>query len=78
MNLQPSTRCVVEEWIGRIAGVDRVLVAFFHAGGKSSIVSATREAEGTKSFSDKAISSALHKQRKMPQYCCLAGTKKSN
>jgi hypothetical protein len=55
MNLQPSTRRVVEEWIGRIASVDRVLVAFFHAGGKSSIVSATRAAEGTKSFSDKAI-----------------------
>jgi hypothetical protein len=55
INLQPSTRRVVEEWTGRITGVELVFVTFFHAARKSSIGSVIQGEKRMKTFPDNAI-----------------------
>lgn len=56
IDLQPSTRRVVKECISRIVDIGRLFETPFHAGREFSLVSNTRHAKGTKSFSDKRFS----------------------
>jgi hypothetical protein len=66
IGLQPSTRLVVEEWVGGIVDVSHLLVTHFHAvlswvgavlfGRELSRVFTTRHAKKTRSFSDRIIS----------------------